>query len=60
MPDITGKSIKEAETILKEKELQLEIQNQTEEIDKENTIINNQVPKAGIKIYQGSKVYGEY
>ena len=36
-PDIVGKTIKEAESILKESGLELEIENAPEELDKENT-----------------------
>ena len=38
-PDIVGKTIKEAESILKESGLELEIENAPEELDKENTLI---------------------
>ena len=58
-PDLINKSIKEAEKIVKEKNLELVIENLKEgdEIDKENTILTNQIPKPGIKIKEGSKVY---
>ena len=41
-PDIVGKTIKEAESILKESGLELEIENAPEELDKENTLIKEQ------------------
>ena len=59
MPDIMGKSIKEAETILKENNLELEIKDVEGEIDKENTYVKNQIPQAGITINKGSKVIVE-
>lgn len=56
-PDIVGKTIKEAESILKESGLELEIENAPEELDKENTLIKEQTPKAGIKVNKGGKIY---
>ncbi len=58
MPNITGLSINEAKKFLKE--LSLEISLDEEEVDKENTIIKDQIPKEGIKIERGSKVMIEY
>lgn len=59
-PDILGKTIKEAEKILKESGLEISIKNNEENIDKENTIIKNQIPKAGIIVNQGNNIYIEY
>jgi len=59
-PDIVGKSIKETEKILKENDLELVAENETEELDKENTVVKEQTPKAGITINKGSKVYINY
>ena len=56
-PDIVGKTIKEAESILKESGLELEIENAPEELDKENTLIKEQTAKAGIKVKKGAKIY---
>lgn len=56
-PDLIGKSINEAEKIIKENELQMEIEGNYEEIDKENSIIREQIPNAGIVINKGSKIY---
>ncbi len=56
MPDILGKSISEAEKILKECGLELSLDSEAEDIDKENTIVNEQIPNAGIIINKGSKV----
>ncbi len=64
VPNITGISIKEAEKILKEIGLELSIEGVTEEneetLDKENTIINKQIPTEGIKINKGNKIFIEY
>ena len=59
VPNIEGKSIKEAETILKESNLKLVINNEQEGIDKENTIIKEQTPKAGVKVKEEANVYVE-
>ena len=60
-PDIIGKTIQEAENIMKENGLEVVIQNiaEGEEIDKENTTVKDQIPKAGISINKGNKVYIE-
>ena len=64
MPNVTGLSIKEAEKILKEKDLELNIEGITEEneetLDKENTVIKEQTPAAGIKINRGNKIFIKY
>ena len=57
VPNIEGKSLKEAESILKENNLVLTINNQQEGMDKENTIVKNQIPKANIRVKEGSNVY---
>lgn len=59
-PDILGKSIKEAEKLLKESGLEIIIENETEELDKENTVVKEQIPNAGITVNKGSKVHIKY
>ncbi len=59
VPNIEGKSIKEAESILKENNLKLVINNEQECIDKENTIIKEQTPKAGVKVKEEANIYVE-
>ena len=59
-PDIVGKSIQEAEKILRENGLEIIIENETEEIDKTNVIIKEQTPKAGITVNRGSNVDIKY
>lgn len=56
VPDIEGKTIQEAEKILKEYNLQIQINNATEEIDK-TAIITQQMPQAGITVYEKSYIY---
>lgn len=58
-PELLGKTIEEALKITKENQLELVIENETEELDKQNTMIKEQVPKAGIMIKKGSKIYIE-
>ena len=64
VPNIIGVSIKEAEKILKEIGLKLDIEGITEEnketLDKENTIIKEQIPNEGIKINKGNKIFIKY
>ena len=57
MPDITGLSIKEAENVIKELGLEIKLE---QEIDKENTIIKDQIPNKGIKVNKGSKIIIKY
>lgn len=53
-----GKTLKEAEQILKENHLEIFIED--EEIDKENTYVKNQIPSSGITVNEQSKVIIEY
>lgn len=57
VPNVEGKTLKEAESILKENNLNLIINNEQEGMDKETTIVKEQTPKAGIKVKEGSSVY---
>ena len=57
VPNVEGKTLKEAQSILKENNLNLIINNEQEGMDKENTIVKEQTPKAGIKVKEGSSVY---
>ena len=57
MPNIKGKTIEEAEKILKEKELEIKINNETADLDKKKLKVKSQIPEPGIKVYQGSCVY---
>ncbi len=60
VPDITGKSLDEAEKILKESSLEISIENDNEELDKENTKVKEQTPKPGITVNAESKIYVKY
>ena len=59
-PDILGKTILEAQKILKDNGLEIIINNESEDIDKENTKVTSQIPQAGITVNKGSKVYINY
>lgn len=50
MPEIRNKTVEEAKKILKEYDLELEINNQTGSTNEKNAIIKEQIPKPGIKI----------
>jgi beta-lactam-binding protein with PASTA domain len=52
MPELIGLTVKEAKKILKEVELEYEY-----DTDNIESIITNQLPKKGIRINQGTKVY---
>ena len=56
-PEVLGKSLEEAEKILKENGLEAVYETTQEEIDKKNTYIKEQTPRAGITVNKGSKVY---
>ena len=58
VPNVIGKTISDAERILKECKLEL-VLNLKEEINKDEFIISNQTPQSGIKVYEGNKVYVE-
>ena len=58
-PDVIGKTVAEAEKIMKENGLELVIQNAEEEIDKDDSIIKTKIPQVGIMINKGNKVYVE-
>lgn len=59
-PDITGKTIEEAQKILKENGLEIRINNEYEDLDKSTATVSNQLPQAGIKTYSGSCVYVDF
>ena len=60
VPNVEGLSIKEAEKAVKELGLELNIENDSEELDKENTVVTEQTPKERITVNKGSKVYVKY
>lgn len=55
VPEIRGKNVKEATKILKENGLGINI-NSKEDIDKEKTIVTEQIPKPGLKVIEETKI----
>ena len=61
VPELRGKSIKEATQILKEAELGVELkQEENQVIDKTETVVTQQLPLPGVKVKKGSKIEIEY
>ncbi len=58
VPKVEGLSIKEANKILQESELEAIVEG--EEIDKESTLVKTQTPSEKILVNKGTKVYLEY
>ena len=56
VPDITYKTVKEAEKILKEKNLKIKLDKEIASNEKEKVIIKEQSPSAGISIKAESTV----
>lgn len=59
-PDLLGKTIEEAQKIVKENEIELVIENVDKELEQQNMIVKEQTPNAGIMIRKGSKIYIKY
>ena len=57
VPNVTGKSLTEAIKVLKEQGFTTKINNETEELNKDETTVKSQTPSAEIKAIQGSCVY---
>lgn len=55
LPNITGMTIAEAEKVVKDIGLELDI-NGEEKVNKKEVIIKEQLPKQGIKVYEGTNV----
>ena len=60
IPNIEGKTLSEATKMLKESNLKISINNEQEGMDKENTLVTNQTPKAGIKVKEESSIYVDW
>ena len=54
VPNLVGMTVADAEKILKETDLVIDIE--TEEIDKNATVIKEQLPTSGIKVYKETKI----
>ena len=55
-PDVVGKSVAEAEKLLKENGLELVLESEVEDTE---ALIKEQVPSAGIVVKKGSKVFSK-
>lgn len=56
VPNVTGMTVKEAKKTLKEMDLSYEISVNNTEIDIENAVVLDQLPKKGISIIEGTKI----
>ena len=53
-------NLKKKKKTVKELGLELKVENDSEELDKENTIITEQSPKEGVTVNKGSNLYVKY
>ena len=60
VPNVEGLSIKEAEKVTKEVGLEISVQNGSDELDKENTVVTAQSPREGVSVNKGSKIFVQY
>ena len=56
VPDIKYKTLKQAEEILKESGLKMKYDGQSENINKEETIISSQIPSSGVSVNADSTI----
>ncbi len=56
IPNVEGMTIREASKVLKNVNLDLQIENEPEEIDKTKVVVKEQLPKQGISVYEGTKI----
>ena len=56
VPEVEGLTVQEASKALEKVGLQLQIENEPEDLDKNATIIKEQLPKKGISVYQETKI----
>ena len=59
-PDVTQKTISEADKLLKESGLELVIEDGADGLDYSNMIVKEQIPRPGITVNKGSKVYVKF
>lgn len=60
VPNVEGLSVKEAEKVTKDVGLEISVQNDSEELDRENTIVTSQSPMEGVNVNKGSKIFVQY
>lgn len=56
IPNVEGMTISEASKVLKNVNLDLQIENEPEEMDKTKVVVKEQLPKQGISVYEGTKI----
>ena len=56
VPNVEGMTISDATKVLKENNLDLQIENEPENLDKQTTVVKEQIPKKGISVYEGTKI----
>lgn len=59
-PDVTQKTISEADKLVKESGLELVIEDGADGLDYSNMIVKEQIPRPGIMVNKGSKVYVKF
>ena len=55
MPDIIGKTLTEAIKILKEQGFDPKINDESENLNKDEVLVTKQIPSAGIEAFSGSR-----
>ena len=60
IPEITGLTVIEAEKILKENGLNLKINNESEGLDKANSVVQSQIPQPGIVVFKDNDVANSF
>ena len=60
VPNIIGMNVKDAKKELKNLGLELNIDINNEDSNKKEIIIKNQLPTKGIKVYEGTAIFGYY
>lgn len=56
VPNVEGMTVKEAQNTLEKVGLDFQIENELEELDKEKVIVQEQLPKKEISVYEGTKI----
>ncbi len=56
VPNVENMTVAEAIKVLKQVNLDLQILEEQEELDKTKAIITKQLPKQGISVYEGTKI----
>lgn len=60
IPDVVGLSLQEAQKLLKEQGIEVQVNNEAEDLDKSSVVVKTQTPQPGIIVYKGNTVYLDY